>query len=529
MPQVPIYNGPQVREQATQGGYQQEVDVTKGQRALAKTLDGVADVADRAVQREVETQANAADLDISSGWLKWDAENRKNYQGAKAGEYTAAAEKWWQDTAKTYSDKLDPFSKRAITQTLQRRQAASLNGVTTYVEGEKERHADQTAAANIDTTIQFGVTSGDLAGAAERVRELSAQTAARKGWTTEQLQAETLKNLSSMHIAQIAKLTEQPGGAEAAEKYYQTNKAEVGFAQQPRIEQVIKAEVDNQFATQFAAQQASKPLSEQLAAAGEIKDPAKREKALQQVKLNHAMVKEAEAAQQRQFSDTAWQLVGQGKRVPEAILAGMDGRERVQLQDHLRARAERLASGTTVKTNPAELAKVYDMMRDDPEGFKKLRMQTLTNAFAPNDIEQVARLQRDMLKPDREKDVATTSQLLSTYTGGWKPEKRATFEAVAYDELNRLEKEKGRPANYEEKKKTLDRLMMDGEVLSGSWYLNDPDKKLYETKPEERARFAPTISSTDRDLVKSALQSEGVTNPTDAQITERFKLAKGIK
>ena len=70
---------------------------------------------------------------------------------------------------------------------------------------------------------------------------------------------------------------------------------------------------------------------------------------------------------------------------------------------------------------------------------------------------------------------------------------------------------------------------MDGEVLSGSIFLNDPNKKYFETTPEERARFAPNINSADRKLVRDALVAEGIKNPTDAQVIERFKLAKGIK
>ena len=46
MPRVPLYDGPQVQEQATRGGYQENIDVTKGARALAAGLSDVAQVAD---------------------------------------------------------------------------------------------------------------------------------------------------------------------------------------------------------------------------------------------------------------------------------------------------------------------------------------------------------------------------------------------------------------------------------------------------------------------------------------------------
>jgi hypothetical protein len=530
MPRVPTYDGPQVQEQATRGGYQENIDVTQGARALAAGLGDVARVVDRGVQRDAEAKANTADTAIAGGWLQWDAENRKNYQGENAGGYTAAAAEWWGKAAQTYGEKLDPMSKAMVSKSLTRRQLSSMGQVSQFVETEKEKHADNTAAANINTTIQFGVSSGDVAGASQRVRELSAQVGGRKGWTTEQVQTETLKNLSALHTAQIAKLVELPGGAVAAEAYYQANKTEIGFAQQPKVEQVLKAEVDNQFATQTAAEVAALPLGEQMAAAAKITDPARREKTIAQIKSNHALVKEMQVEQEKKFSDTAWQLVGQGKRVPEAILASMDGKERVQLQEHLRAKADRAAAGNpSVKTNPTALAQVYDMMRDDPDGFKKLRLASLTTSFSPSDIEQVARIQRDMSKPDTEKDTATTLQLASTYTGGWKPEKKAKFQGVMFDELARFKTDKKREPNFEEKRQIMDRLVLDGEVLSGSMFLPDSDKAYFEAAPAERKNFAPTITSEDRKLVRSAFEAEGVKNPTEAQVLERFKLAKGIK
>lgn len=527
MPVVPTYNGPQVREQALEGGLQKAPDVSSNLMRAGQGLMSLGVAVDAADLRDAKAKADQIDAQVTTEWMKWDAENRNKYRGENADAYAPAATEWWKKAAETYGKDLDPRAKSLASPTLVRKQGTALANVAQFVGAEKERHADDVASASINSTIQFGVTTGDVAGAAEQVRGQVAAVGARKGWTTEQVQAEQLKNLSSLHLAQITKLASLD--ATKASEYYQANKGEVGAAQQPRIEEILKGEGDNQAAQQFAAQNADKPLAEQLKLAGEITDPMRREKVIKEVKLNHAAVREAQAEKERMASDQAWQLVGKGQRVPEAVLSQMDGKGRVQLQEHLQARAERLAKGITVKTDPVALAKVYDMMRDDPNGFSKLRMESLTNSFAPNDIEQVARIQRDMLKPDKEKDVATTTQLLSTYTGGWKPGRRSAFHSAAFNELAQFEKEKGRPANFEEKRKVLDRLILDGEVLTGNWYQNDPNKAYWEATPEERKRFAPTITTDDTKLIKSALIAEGVKNPTPEQIMQRFKLAKGIK
>lgn len=528
MPQVPIYQT-QVREQALQGGFQRAPDVSSDLMRTGQALQQVGAAVNDMDLRDARMKADQLDATITTEWMKWDAENRNKYRGSNVDGYGPAAEQWWKTAAETYGKDVDPRTRQLASPTLIRKQGTALANVAQFIGAEKDRHADESAAASITSTIQFGVTTGDVVGAAEQVRGQVAAVGARKGWTTEQVQAEQLKNLSALHLAQITKLASLD--ADKAMTYYQGVKGEVLAQNQPRIEEVLKGESDNQFATKFGAENADKPLAEQLKMASEITDPKRREKTLQQVKLNHAAVKEAQAEQERQASDQAWQLVGQGKRVPEAILAQMDGKGRVQLQEHLQARADRLAKQGTapVKTDPTTLARIYDMARDNPEEFKKIPLVSLTNRVGVSDMEQVARLQRDLGKPDKEKDVATTTQLLGTYTGGWKPEKRAKFQSAAFDELARFEKEKGRPANFEEKRKVLDRLVLDGEVLSGSIFLPDPNKQYFEATLEERKRFSPTIEASDRKLIRTALEAEGIKNPTEAQVLERFKLAKGIK
>lgn len=504
-------------------------DVSSDLMRTGQAMQQIGAVVNHVDLLDAKTKADQIDATITTDWLKWDAENRNKFRGENVGGYEQAAQEWWKKAAETYGKDLDPRARTLASQSLVRKQGTALANVAQFVGVERERHADDMASASITSTIQFGVTTGDVAGAAEQVRGQVAAIGARKGWTTEQVQAEQLKNLSALHLAQITKLASLD--ADKAMAYYQGVKGEVLAANQPRIEEVLKGEGDNQFSMKFAADNANLPLAEQLTKAGEITDPERRKKTIMQVKLNHAAVREAEADKERQASDQAWQLVGQGKRVPEAILSQMDGKGRVQLQEHLQARAERLAKqgNAPVKTDPVTLAKVYDMARDNPQEFRKIPLVSLTNAIGGSDLEQIAKLQRDLGKPDREKDVATTSQLLSAADDVIPLKQRGTFKTAALDEINRFEREKGRPPSYEEKRKIIDRLLIDGEVLSGSWYQNDPNKKLYEATPEERKRFAPTISSDDRKLVKAALQAEGIKDPSDAQITERFKLAKGIK
>jgi hypothetical protein len=370
------------------------------------------------------------------------------------------------------------------------------------------------------------------------VRTLSAQVGARKGWTTEQVQAETLKNLSALHIAQISKLVELPGGAEAAEKYYQANKAEVGFAQQPKVEQVLKAEVDNQFATQTAAEVAALPLKDQLATAAKIEDPARREKTIAQIRNNYALVKEAEAEQEKQFSDTAWQLVGQGKRVPEAILASMDGKERVQLQEHLRAKAER--GSAAPKTDPADHARLVDMMLNDPEAFKKERIAAAK--LSPTDLEQFAAKQQALRAGSTEKQdtMLTDDQRVSGALAGAGIDAKKKPE-LAYSVRSEIDRrvraesaaKGGKMLIRDEKQRIVDSVLMD-KVYVSEWG-SDPQKPLSTLDPDELGKAYVTVNGknvplstvpmADRSEIIRARRARGLPT-TEQAIVETYLKAK---
>ena len=140
----------------------------------------------------------------------------------------------------------------------------------------------------------------------------------------------------------------------------------------------------------------------------------------------------------------------------------MDGRERVQFQDYVKDKAKQAASGTPVKTDPVFLAKIYDMARDAPEQFKKLRMEAIALKVSGSDMEQVAKRQELMNRPDTEKDAISLSAQIGTYTKALKtPKAKAEFETAAQGEVMRFQDDKKRPPNSTERKALLDALVMD--------------------------------------------------------------------
>lgn len=470
MPQVPVYGDSQVRTQALNPVMQRTPDVSSGARALAKGLDAASDTIDRIDLRNAQAQASETEAKITADWLQWDAENRNKFRGANADGYAPAAEAWWKKAAEDAGQELGPRAKALASRSLRSKQVQAMGNVLTFSTAEKERHADETYNADINTTIQFGVTSGDVAGTAQQIREKAAVVGARKGWTTEQVQAEAGKNLSQLHLAQITKLASTD--ATAAQAYYDANKAEVAFGQQARVEEVLKGEMDNQFATQFAASVADKPLGEQLAEAAKITDGPKREKALTQIKNNYALVKQVEQEKQNRAASQAWQLFAQGRTIPETILRDMDGKERASLQESQRTRAERLAQGRSVKTDFNAWYEVNGKIaRGEP-----VNLAAYQEKISTSDLQALAKTQQSATKPGGQEGYFTKQQRVEgafTEITGKAPKDDAarayTFSKAVDNRMLAESNAKKRDLTPAEEAAVIDSVAKDSVYVKGFW------------------------------------------------------------
>lgn len=540
MPQVPVYSGPQVRTEALRPVWQQTPDVSSGARAIAQGLNAVAEAADRIDLRDAQAKAADVESKITDEWMKWDAskEGRAKYRGGNADGYTSAAEAWWENARKTYGKDLDPRAAALASRSLQAKKTAALSNVTAFTTAEKERHADETYAADVNTTIQFGVTSGDVASTAVQIREKAAVLGARKGWTTEQVQAEQLKNLSAMHLAQISKLAATD--ANAAQTYYQANKAEVASANQPRVEEVLRGEADNQFATQKAAELATKPLAEQLSEAAKITDPQRREKTLTQIRNNYALKRQAEQEVEAANSDKAWQLFAQNQKIPETVLSGMNGRERVQLQEAQRVRAERLAAGKTVKTD----WNVYIDTREKLARGENVNLRTLTEKIAPAQMEQLLDIQASAGKAGVKQDSMLTDEgRINNALVGLGIDKKKSPEVASRLtlEIDRRVREAsaakgGKDLTADEKQGIVDRVVMD-KVYVDSWGPDSEKLLALLTKEEQQNAYVrvggknvkvSSVPALDRRQIIQALKATGQT-PTEQAIVEMYLSAQKQK
>lgn len=500
MPQVPVYGGAQVRTAPLQPVQQQTIDVSSGMRVAAGALDQVAGELDKGIRRDAEIEANTVDAEITAGWLKWDADNRRKYQGQNVDEYEAEAVKWWDKARETYGGKLSPLAQRAIGQQIGRKRNQAMGSVLGYVNAEKERAADQQGEAAAATAIEFAVDTGTPTTAASQIKRIVAERGARKGWTTEQVQADQQRLLGTMHLTMIESMAERD--AAGAARYYEENKGEIPATAQPKVEKILKGEADNQFAMQFAAERATKPLSEQLADAAKITDQQRREKTLLQIRNNHAMVKAAQDEREAAASDEAWQLIGKGRRVPESVLERMNGRERVQLQEHLIDRAKLADTGGLARKTDWP---TYIDAREKLFAGEKVDLRLLTTKIAGPQMEQLLDIQTKVRTPKKAVEVASTEQQVGAFAKQMdlKGEKLGQFQSAAYDLFNEHLKTKGKEPTFDERQVILDNLVK--EIVIKPGWLWDTTGPAYQAPRDVRnAAAAPDKFTTGKVYVDKA-------------------------
>lgn len=479
MPQVPVYGGPQVQARPIGAPQQSQFDVSSGIQAVAQGVQNVGRAAEVIDEKQATLDAQIADTDISAGWATWEAENRGKFQGQNAKDYPAAAKAWWDENAQKYGTSLSRTAKQKVGPTLYAKQARALAAATGYAVSEEEKFADNTAQANIETNVQLAITNGG--GEAERNQIIGtiSSVAARKGWDADQTKAAQLKALSGMHLGIIQKKLNEPNGAAAAQDYYTANKAEFDGARQARVEELLKAELVNERALDRSVKNAELPFEQQMADADKIKDPAEKKAYITHVMENAGRKRVAQQEREQGAADSAWQLVGQGKRVPELLLGNMDGRQRVQLQDYIKDRAEHLATAGNkpVKTDPTVHRGLWAMIADDKTKFAEVDLRPLGMKLSAEDYEQLSRLQSDIRTGKGEKDTITWQNKTKAYVeqlglGGKAGEqKRGAFTLAAQQLYESHKARTGKAPNETEENTLLQSLSIQGET---SWFGDEP-------------------------------------------------------
>lgn len=188
MPQVPVYDQPQVGRQVLQGGEQRisadpaAFGATQGQQlSLAgQALSQAADAVSRIDQRNDRAIADSTEATVRRDWIKFDMDARQKYQGNRIGEYKDAAEKWWAEAPKAYGSNLTPRAKSFLDLSVQTAQTQALASSLGHYAQVTDRNQDMAFDGKMNSRMDWAIVQVGTPEAVNAVREeMKTEVAAR--------------------------------------------------------------------------------------------------------------------------------------------------------------------------------------------------------------------------------------------------------------------------------------------------------------------------------------------------------------
>lgn len=387
---------------------------------------------------------------------------------------------------------------------------------------------------------QMGLAWGDV-GAIEQskgaIKAAVYETGKLKGWSGQQTQAAMVEQLSAGHSSVLSAAIDA-GKLDYAKEYMTQNNAELTPEVRLHMTKVLEVgqfEAKTQGAAETLYAEAKGDISSALAAARSKYSGKEEDAIVQRIKgFDQEKVVLRERAQAT-AADSAWQIYSQTgsiSRIPPSTIAAMDGKALHALRNAARADADAAAAKTEVKTDPNIYYGLSAMEGQNPTAFKALDLRTYFDKLSPGDRKRFIDSQTDMGKPEKAAVISTVSEQRNNMVKqlGLKGEDAGVFVRQADEALRAAQAEKGSNLNETERQKVLDKLVLKGEVLSGHWYLNDPNMRYYEARAKgQTGQFAADFNDNDRNKAKAALQRKGIKNPTNDQITTTLKAAYGLQ
>jgi hypothetical protein len=229
---------------------------------------------------------------------------------------------------------------------------------------------------------------------------------------------------------------------------------------------------------------------------------------------------------QGEAKDKAWRSyaeTGNFNKIPATVLAGMDGADLAALKRTAKADAEANSKGTEVKTDPnTYYALTQEAMRNpDFKDPAKFDLRRYFDRLSPGDRNHFINLQRTIGTKNEAPEAVTTQQQIGATIKqlGLKDTQAGVFTSEANKALFAAQVEKGGKLNQAERQRVIDGLVIQGEVLTGSWYRPDPNLYRFEARARgEENKFKPEFTEPQRNKARDALIRNGVSNPTRAQI-----------
>lgn len=466
MPQVPTYEGPQVRTQALQPVFQRAPDVSSGAQSIARGLGQVADLADQRVQRDAQDEAFKLELQIRTDWQKQRAALRNQYKGGLADQYKAAADEWWAKAPETYGKAASPMARQMATRSISQYALQSEADTLGYVEGEKKRSRE----INFRTLQDGIITEAGQLVTPENARTLAATTAQRlndnaiayaagEGEDSDFGKGLAREQLNRFHADVALALANQPNGAAAAQAYLSEFGKDIPLAVRTRVDSTVKAAANEQEGVATGRRLATLPYEQRKAELDKITNPDVLKIAQQTIDGEETRRLAALRQVSDQMEGNLMLQVQQG-RPPKAAeieqLRQVDPKAAARVQQAINAErkaAAAAAKGESIKTDWP----TYIDARQRLAAGEKINLIGLMDKIAPAQREQLLDIMTKTKTPEKQREVATSEQQLSAFVDGLqlKGEKDGKFRSAAYDLFNEHLRRTGKEPTVEERDKIM--------------------------------------------------------------------------
>lgn len=247
-------------------------------------------------------------------------------------------------------------------------------------------------------------------------------------------------------------------------------------------------------------------------------------------------------------ADQGWQTIfqtGSLRALPK------DLKQRIQAGDHqtwqaMEAYVKSKQAGTGEAKRKTDPGLYYELMQTsvkDPAGFAALDLRQHIGKLDEGDFEYFAKQQANAARPEAVRDAATLQQQLGVAhnlmkLGSRDQDKKGAFDKAVITAVEAEQQRAGRPLPLTDRQKIIDRMMIDGAVESGHWYLPDSGRKFYEVagttdaekwkpaKPVKAERLAD-VPAADQRQIRDAARKAGVT-ATPQMIIRKYNGLHGL-
>lgn len=531
MATIPVYDAPQVRETALQGGFQQTVNTSApfgGEQAaqmgeVAKATAGVAQFMQRQQERDDVAKANAAFVALTNEHTNKTLDWQKNRKGSFAEGVSAEADKWWVDAEERFTKDLNDRQRALLAQHAAPMRSRSLASMGQFENQELTTYGIKASTATIGAYISEAARDPNAVDASRQgIRDQIAVLTNLNGWKPQDAQNEYMRYTTTLHTQVMQTIA--VNDPDAAKKYFDANKGEISGDKLAEIEKGLETAGIRKKAQTFADDAVGRMSEAQaIAAARKQFEGEAEEGVVAHLKTRYSELTAARERSQRNAADTAWNILekeGTWTAIPPKVWDSLDGRDRRAIKQ----------AGATVTTDMNTYIELRDKATSDPEGFAKMDLRRYTSKLAKQDMEQLLDLRDKIADPKRAKETITLEKQMDSAIEGLKAEGakgqelRGKFKKVVYDEIKAAEDANGgKPLNFDARQKIIDRNLIE----NNSWF--GTTRRFQVVGTEREQGFTPKIGDTERTQIKEALKGEGIANPTDAQITARYKLKFGLK